>query len=120
MNNEKNVNSLQFPSWKFRASDFGCINNFVSDSELTNYENVLPGTGTENYFGLWVLPHLPDAYIEETFRDDKDKGIGRVSHEINFNRFFYKEVPPRRLEEIDADLTRVETEIAELLRQVMK
>ena len=72
----------------------------------------------QDYFAEEVLTHLPDAYIDVTFRDDKDKGIGRVGYEINFNRFFYKYVPPRKLADIDADLKQVESEIAELLNEV--
>jgi len=44
--------------------------------------------------------------------------VGRVGYEINFNRYFYKYVPPRPLEEIDAELKQLETEIAALLSQV--
>ena len=92
--------------------------NVVSDSELTDYENVPLGTDIRDYLALEVLPHLPDAYIDETFRDDKDKEIGRVGYEINFNRFFYKYVAPRKLHDIDADLKQVEAEIAALLGEV--
>jgi len=97
---------------------FDVDGKFVSDSELTDYENVPLGTGIKDYFALEVLPHLPDAYIDETFRDDKDKGIGRVGYEINFNRFFYQYVQPRKLYDIDTDLKKVEAEIAALLGEV--
>jgi type I restriction enzyme M protein len=92
--------------------------NVVPDSELTDYENIPLGTGIKDYFALEVLPHLSDAYIDETFCDDKDKKIGRVGYEINFNRFFYQYLPPRKLHDIDADLKKVEAEIAELLGEV--
>jgi type I restriction enzyme M protein len=42
----------------------------------------------------------------------QDGGVGRVGYEINFNRYFYKYVPPRPLEEIDAELKALEAEIA--------
>ena len=44
--------------------------------------------------------------------------IGIVGYEINFNRYFYKYVPPRPLAEIDAELKQVEQEIAGLLAEV--
>ena len=69
------------------------------------------------YF-LELVPHISDAYIDETFCDDKDREIGRVGYEINFNRFFYQYVPPRKLADIDADLKQVEAEIAALLDEV--
>lgn len=91
---------------------------FVPDPDLTDYENVPMAEGINDYLAREVLPHVPDAYIDETFRDDGDKGIGRVGFEINFNRFFYKYVPPRKLRDIDADLKQVEGEIADLLGEV--
>lgn len=91
---------------------------FVPDPDLSDYENVPLTKDIQDYFAEEVLTHLPDAYIDVTFRDDKDKGIGRVGYEINFNRFFYKYVPPRKLVDIDADLKQVEAEIAELLSEV--
>jgi type I restriction enzyme M protein len=50
--------------------------------------------------------------------DKKDKGVGVVGYEINFNRFFYKYEAPPKLEDIDRELKRVEAAIAELLGQV--
>ncbi len=90
----------------------------VPDPDLSDNENVPLTKDIQDYFAEEVLTHLPDAYIDDTFRDDKDKGIGRVGYEINFNRFFYKYVPPRKLLDIDADLKQVEAEIAELLGEV--
>ncbi|KAF9396646.1 hypothetical protein CPC16_010965 [Podila verticillata] len=90
----------------------------VADPELTDYENVPITESIQGYFAREVLPHLPGAYIDETFCDHKDKGIGRVGYEIKFNRFFYQYVPPRKLHDIDADLKRVEVEIAALLAEV--
>ncbi|MBW8066326.1 MAG: N-6 DNA methylase [Ferrovum sp.] len=90
----------------------------VADSDLTDYENVPLLESVKDYFAREVLPHLPDAYIDESFRDDSDGEVGRVGYEINFNRFFYKYVPPRKLHDIDAELKQVEAEIAELLGEV--
>jgi len=92
----------------------------VPDPDLADYENVPLSQDIQDYFAREVLPHLPDAYIDDTFRDDKDNEIGRVGYEINFNRFFYKYIPPRPLEEIDADLQQIEAEIAALLGEVME
>jgi len=90
----------------------------VADPDLSDNENVPLTEDIRDYFAREVLTHLGDAYIDETFRDDADKGIGRVGYEINFNRFFYQYVPPRKLFDIDADLKQVEAEIAELLGEV--
>lgn len=92
--------------------------NLISDPELSDYENVPLTMDIRDYLAREVLPHLPDAYIDETFRDERDGEIGRVGFEINFNRFFYKYVPPRSLHDIDVELKQVEGEIAELLGEV--
>jgi type I restriction enzyme M protein len=57
-----------------------------------------------------VLPHVPDAWIDY----DKTK----VGYEIPFNRNFYNYTPPRPLEEIDADLQKVNAEIMRMLQEV--
>jgi type I restriction enzyme M protein len=92
--------------------------NPVADSELTDYENVPLTEDVRDYLAREVLPHVPDAWLDETFRDDKDGEIGRVGYEINFNRYFYKYQPPRPLADIDAELKQVEAEIAALLGEV--
>lgn len=80
------------------------------DSNLRDTENVPLKDDIEAYFNREVLPHVPDAWIDH----EKTK----VGYEIPFNRHFYKYVPPRALEEIDADLKAVSSEIMELLREV--
>ena len=93
----------------------------VPDPDLADYENVPLNEEVEDYFAREVAPHVPDAWIDDTYRDaglQGDGNIGRVGYEINFNRFFYQYVPPRKLFDIDADLKQVEAEIAELLGEV--
>jgi len=77
------------------------------DSELRDYENVPLKEDVAEYMKREVLPHVPDAWVDESKT--------RVGYEINFNRYFYKYVPPRPLEEIEADLRKIEAEIAQLL-----
>ncbi len=62
------------------------------------------------YMEQEVLPHVPDAWVD----DDKTK----IGYEIPFNRHFYQYVPPRPLEEIDADLKALSAEIMGLLQEV--
>ena len=92
--------------------------NIVPDSDLSDYENVPYLEDIQGYFAREVLPHVPDAYLDESFTDPKDGKMGRVGYEINFNRFFYQYQPPRKLHDIDAELKQVEAEIAELLAEV--
>ena len=58
------------------------------------------------------------SWVDESHTDTRDKQVGRVGYEINFNRYFYKYVPPRPLQEIDAELKALEAEIAGLLKEV--
>ncbi len=67
-----------------------------ADSALRDTENVPLSEDVETYFKREVLPHAPDAWIDE----EKTK----VGYEIPFNRHFYVFEPPRPLAEIDADL----------------
>lgn len=92
--------------------------NPVADSELTDYENVPLTEDVRDYLAREVLPHVPDAWLDESLRDEQDQEIGRVGYEINFNRYFYQYVPPRKLADIDAELKQVEAEIAALLGEV--
>src|SRR5699024_8463426 len=73
------------------------------DSSRTETENVPLGECVHEYFEREVKPHVPDAWIDASKTDPKDKQIGEVGYEINFNRYFYEYNAPRPLEEIDAD-----------------
>lgn len=88
------------------------------DSELRDYENVPLKEDIYEYFEREVKPHVPDAWIDEAKRDHKDGEVGRVGYEINFNRYFYTYQPPRPLEEIEADIKKVEKEIMEMIKEV--
>jgi type I restriction enzyme M protein len=77
------------------------------DANLRDTENVPLEEDVEEYFEREVLPHVPDAWID----DEKTK----VGYEIPFNRHFYVYKPPRPLAEIDADLKRVTDRILVML-----
>ncbi|MBU4534082.1 MAG: type I restriction-modification system subunit M [Firmicutes bacterium] len=90
------------------------------DIELRDHELVPLNENWQDYFAREVKPFVPDAWVDKTYRDASDGEIGRVGYEINFNRYFYKYVPPRPLEEIDAELKQLEAEIARLLNEVAR
>lgn len=97
---------------------------YKADGDLRDFENVAldPGRSVnevnEAYFKKEVQPHVPDAWIDASKKDDKDQQIGIVGYEIPFNRHFYQYQPPRDLAEIDADLDAVSAEIMKLLQEV--
>lgn len=77
------------------------------DASLRDAENVPLCEEVESYFRREVLPHAPDAWIDE----EKTK----TGYEIPFNRHFYVFEPPRPLAEIDADLSRVTARIKAMI-----
>jgi len=89
------------------------------DSELRDYENVPLKEDIYEYFEREVRPHVPDAWIDESKRDEKDGHVGRVGYEIPLTRHFYKYVPPRPLEEIEAEIAGLEKDIVRMLREVV-
>lgn len=78
-----------------------------ADASLRDTESVPLSEDVESYFRREVLPHAPDAWIDE----DKTK----TGYEIPFNRYFYVFEPPRSLAEIDADLARVTARIKAMI-----
>ena len=81
------------------------------DASLRDTENVPLTEDVGAYFAREVLPHVPDAWIDEA----KTK----IGYEIPFTRHFYTYTPPRPLDAIDADLQAVNREIMALLSEVV-
>ncbi len=79
----------------------------LADSDARENENVPLGEDINNYMRREVLPHVPDAWVDE----DKTK----IGYEIPFTRHFYVYTPPRPLAQIDADMAAIEVEIQRLL-----
>ncbi|BDI05303.1 type I restriction-modification system subunit M [Sphaerotilus microaerophilus] len=77
------------------------------DSALRDTENVPLTEDIGAYFAREVLPHAPDAWID----DEKSK----VGYEIPFNRHFYVFEPPRSLHAIDEELKGVTARIMKML-----
>jgi type I restriction enzyme M protein len=88
------------------------------DPDLRDTESVPLAESVDAFFEREVKPHVPDAWIDTSRRDEKDGQVGIVGYEINFNRYFYRYTPPRPLEEIEADIKAVEKDIVRLLAEV--
>ena len=80
------------------------------DPELRDRENVPLKEDIRAYFDREVRPYVPDSWI--------DFSKTKVGYEIPFTRYFYRYVPPRPLEEIDADLKKLGKEIIDLLGEI--
>jgi type I restriction enzyme M protein len=93
--------------------------NPEADAELRDYENVPLKEDIAEYFEREVKPHVPDAWVNESVRDESDGKVGRVGYEIPFTRHFYKYIPPRPLGEIEAEIANLEKDIVRMLREVV-
>ena len=82
------------------------------DANLRDTENVPLSEDVETFFKREVLPHAPEAWIDE----DKTK----VGYEIPFNRHFYVFNPPRELAQIDAELKGVTDRILTMIEGLSK
>ncbi len=80
------------------------------DSSLRDVENVPLKEDIHEYFKREVLPHAPDAWIDES--------KSKVGYEISFTRYFYQYQPPRTLDEIDSDLKSLVNEIQQMLNDI--
>ncbi|MCC4115355.1 type I restriction-modification system subunit M [Aromatoleum toluclasticum] len=80
------------------------------DSALRDTENVPLTEDIGTYLKREVLPHAPDAWIDE----EKSK----VGYEIPFNRHFYVFEPPRSLHAIDEELKTVTANIMKMLEEL--
>ena len=102
----------------------GTIYHYEPDSELRDTENVPmtylagpdgplpPEQAIVAYFQKEVLPHVPDAWVDE------DKTV--IGCEISFNKYFYQHQPLRPLEDVVAEIRQLETETEGLLEQILR
>jgi type I restriction enzyme M protein len=82
-----------------------------ADPELRDYENVPLKEDVGGYMAREVLPHVPDAWVDE----EKTK----IGYEIPFTRHFYEYVPPRELGVIEKEIKDLEDEIRGMLGGVL-
>ena len=69
-------------------------------------------TEIDDYVRDEVLPYVPEAWV--------DYAKTKIGYEIPLTRCFYRYVPPRPLEEIDAEIKALEDEIQALLAEVAR
>jgi type I restriction enzyme M protein len=80
------------------------------DADLRDTENVPLKEDVAAYVAREVLPHVPDAWIDES----KTK----IGYEIPFTRHFYEYKPLRPLAEIEGEIRALEAEIQRMLGEV--
>jgi type I restriction enzyme M protein len=89
------------------------IVEYETDTDLRDTEQVplLEESGIEAFFRREVLPHVPDAWIDDS--------ATKIGYEISFTRHFYKPPEMRPLEEIKADLLKLQEEGEGLLEEIV-
>lgn len=86
---------------------------YEPDTDLRDTEQVPlkePG-GIDAFFEREVLPYATDAWI------DREKT--QIGYEISFARYFYKPTPLRSLEDIRADILKLEHQTEGLLQKIV-
>jgi type I restriction enzyme M protein len=86
---------------------------YEADSDLRDTEQVplKEAGGIEAFFRREVLPHVPDAWIAED--------ATKIGYEISFARYFHRPAPLRTLEEIRADILKLEQQTEGLLHKIV-
>jgi type I restriction enzyme M protein len=84
--------------------------NKKADTSLRDTENIPLKVDIQKYFNSEVLPHVPEAWIDE----EKTK----IGYEIPFNRFFYQFTNLRTSKEIITDIRNLENRIIKHLEEV--
>lgn len=90
----------------------------VMDKNLADTENIALTDDIKRYMQAEVLPHAPDAVVDDSFVDEKDGKVGKVGYEINFNRYFYQFEKPRHPNEVMAEIKLLSAEVASLLNAI--
>ena len=86
--------------------------NLKADSKKRDYENIPLMEDIQTYFEKEVLPHVPDAWIDEK----KTK----VGYEINFTKYFYEYKPLRSTEKIRIEIESLRNRIKGLSEKAIE
>jgi type I restriction enzyme M protein len=113
MNDDDPDNDAIYGRYQVEIGSEPAVVEYEPDTELRDIEQVplLEEGGIEAFFRREVLPHVADAWINET--------ATKIGYEISFTRYFYKPQPMRTLEEIKADIYALEIEAEGLLEQIV-
>jgi len=84
---------------------------YEPDSDLRDNENVRLSEDIHDFFNREVLPHVPDAWIDESKTT--------IGYEISFNKYFYKHKPLRSLEEVKKDILELEKQTEGMIHNIM-
>ena len=84
---------------------------YETESDLRDTENVPLKENIHEYFLREVKPHVAEAWI--------NLDATKIGYEISFNKYFYKHKPLRSIEDVSADILKLEAESDGLIREIL-
>ena len=84
---------------------------YEPNSDLRDSESIPLKDNIYSYFRAEVKPHVEDAWINMCST--------KIGYELSFNKYFYHQKPLRSLEDIAADILKIEEETEGLLKQLV-
>jgi len=102
-----------------RLADYGFVSGakgtyieYESDSDLRDSEKIPVKENIYDYFQREVRPYVSDAWI--------NLPLTKIGCEISFNKYFYKPVPLRSLEENEADILELDRQSQGFIQSLFK
>ena len=84
---------------------------YETESDLRDTENVPLQECIHEYFLREVKPHVAEAWI--------NLDATKIGYEISFNKYFYRHKPLRTIEEVSADILKLEADSDGLIREIL-
>lgn len=85
---------------------------YETESDLRDYENVPLKEDIYEYFLREVKPYVAEAWI--------NPDATKIGYEISFNKYFYRHKPLRSMEEVAADILKLDEESEGLIREILE
>ena len=95
----------------FPAGKKGEYTEYETESDLRDTENVPLKDNIYQYFLREVKPHVAEAWI--------NLEATKTGYEISFNKYFYRHKALRSIEEVTADILKLEEESDGLIREIL-
>ena len=109
--------TIEDPEGEVAKDAKGCV---ISNASAKQVENIPVGEDIDAYVAREVLPFVQDAFVDSAVVDAQDNGIGIVGYEVNFNKYFYKYVPPRDPDVIATELISLEEKTSQMMKELFK
>ena len=107
-----NCTEEQLSDYGYYISDKkGEFIEYESESDLRDTENVPLKENIYDYFLREVKPHVSEAWI--------NLDVTKIGYEISFNKYFYRHKPLRSIEEVSADILKLEKLSDGLIKEIL-